>query len=1031
MSTRYNAFISYKHAEEDNKVAEAVHKGLERFHIPHKIRKKTGIKRIDRIFRDKDELPITSDLSDSIAEALSSSDYLIVICSTNTKESAWVPREIEYFLKNHTKREVFTVLVNGEPGDVIPEILTYEEKTVTDEEGNERTVKIPVEPLSCDYRMPLSKAGRTELPRLVAGIIGCAYDELMNRRRQYRMKQLFAFFSAALAIMAAFSGYMYYSRDKIHKNYLESLKNQSKYLANESGRLLEKEQRITALQLAMEALPADENDDRPVTAEAVRALTSASLAYEGNNGNNTHAAWNYRMPGVVSEFKLSVNGKKIAVRDAGDVVALWDTEDGKKILYLEDQDSHIVGMDFIDDGTFAFWDSRMIRCYDADKGEELWTYAITDDYFLSDKSVSADDGTFYLYSYEECFYKIDFKTGKLVGKISLKDRKGFEDLGVTEAKLSPDGKRIAFRGGGKDIDDHSYGVIELDDKGLDSGKPVLSKIQSEWIRDIDWIDNDTLLLASSEKDKTKSTGFGDIEILSIDHSKISCLDASTLSEKWSSDFECSGVMIESGFVMLGNDDIAYFSGNVVTVYDALTGDQKYSNNVNSSVLSVSDRDGDGTPVYITENGGYAVPAGGTDPDAVYYRKLFTDELRQVVVCKGVYAKQRYSHEIIYYGTGVYDEEWKPLCEDAGLKGTLMDFSMDDRFLAILTYDDPGIKLHIFSLDENARHITIPLDGENTYDYRMLGILGDYLYLGYYDDGDYDLITVDIKAEKADKTKLFKTATTFNDAAVIKDGRLVFIFRTEDFKAGLAVYDPDSGKRDDIILPEELGYITHAPVYYGEEGLVCLYGGGDLVIDVKSGRAEVVEAPEDRPETSCYSDNSYKGKIAISDGKSIYIIGKDGKVSTTIKCPGLAPLGITFVKGGLYVLYSDGGFYRYSVETGELEAKGDASVYQYYNGSTAFRYDKDNDIMYIRMEGLLDMVDMETGVETAHIVDGLGYHKGRDIFVTTSQGEDGKPEVGYFRRYSVHELMDKARAILKDEELPDDMRSFYGVLKRAE
>ena len=184
MTDHYNAFISYKHAPEDNVIAEAVHKGLERFHIPRKIRKKTGIKRISRIFRDKDELPITSDLSDSISNALADADYLIVICSTNTKESAWVPREIEYFLKNHSKRDIFTVLVNGEPYEVIPEILTYEETVVKDEDGNERTVRIPIEPLSCDFRASLKKAKKTELPRLACGIIGCGYDELMNRRRQ-------------------------------------------------------------------------------------------------------------------------------------------------------------------------------------------------------------------------------------------------------------------------------------------------------------------------------------------------------------------------------------------------------------------------------------------------------------------------------------------------------------------------------------------------------------------------------------------------------------------------------------------------------------------------------------------------------------------------------------------------------------------------------------------------------------------------------------------------------------------------------
>ena len=84
MIDKYNAFISYRHADLDSKIAAHVQKSLERFHIPDKIRKATGKKRIERIFRDKDELPITSDLTETISNALENSDYLIVICSENT-----------------------------------------------------------------------------------------------------------------------------------------------------------------------------------------------------------------------------------------------------------------------------------------------------------------------------------------------------------------------------------------------------------------------------------------------------------------------------------------------------------------------------------------------------------------------------------------------------------------------------------------------------------------------------------------------------------------------------------------------------------------------------------------------------------------------------------------------------------------------------------------------------------------------------------------------------------------------------------
>ena len=187
---KYNAFISYKHAPLDNKIAKEIQTGLEHFSIPGKIRKQSGVKRFERIFRDLEELPITSDLNDNIAKALNNSDFLIVICSTNTKKSTWVIKEIEEFLKTHTKKQVFTVLADGEPEDVIPDILKYDTVTRKLSDGTEITREEIIEPLSCDYRMPVRHARRVELPRLAASMLGCSYDELMNRRRQYRIKRI-------------------------------------------------------------------------------------------------------------------------------------------------------------------------------------------------------------------------------------------------------------------------------------------------------------------------------------------------------------------------------------------------------------------------------------------------------------------------------------------------------------------------------------------------------------------------------------------------------------------------------------------------------------------------------------------------------------------------------------------------------------------------------------------------------------------------------------------------------------------------
>ena len=127
---KYDAFISYRHTPLDMEVAKKLHKTLETYHIPRSVRKKTGKKRINRVFRDQEELPIGSDLNDNISGALKESEYLIVICSPNTPESYWVLKEIESFIELHDREHVLAILIDGEPADSFPAPL------LTDENGN-------------------------------------------------------------------------------------------------------------------------------------------------------------------------------------------------------------------------------------------------------------------------------------------------------------------------------------------------------------------------------------------------------------------------------------------------------------------------------------------------------------------------------------------------------------------------------------------------------------------------------------------------------------------------------------------------------------------------------------------------------------------------------------------------------------------------------------------------------------------------------------------------------------------------------
>ena len=120
---KFDAFISYRHCDLDKFVAENLHRVLETYELPKSLKEKLNIegRTIKRVFRDQDELPLSSNLEDTIVDALHNTKYLIVICSPRLKDSLWCKKEIETFKKLRGRKNIFCVLVEGEPSDSFPE----------------------------------------------------------------------------------------------------------------------------------------------------------------------------------------------------------------------------------------------------------------------------------------------------------------------------------------------------------------------------------------------------------------------------------------------------------------------------------------------------------------------------------------------------------------------------------------------------------------------------------------------------------------------------------------------------------------------------------------------------------------------------------------------------------------------------------------------------------------------------------------------------------------------------------------------
>lgn len=192
---KYRAFISYCH--EDEKWAEWLHRSLERYRLPRALRSSlsAGAADLKPIFRDKDELASGHSLSDSLKEALGSSEWLVVVCSPAAVRSKWVNEEISTFRDYRASEKVLCLLVDGDPGTAFPPALL---------EGSQ------FEPLAADPR-DSADGRRDALLRIAAGMLNVGFDDLRRRDQRQRYQDLLRLTISACVGLIAMTGLAFYA----------------------------------------------------------------------------------------------------------------------------------------------------------------------------------------------------------------------------------------------------------------------------------------------------------------------------------------------------------------------------------------------------------------------------------------------------------------------------------------------------------------------------------------------------------------------------------------------------------------------------------------------------------------------------------------------------------------------------------------------------------------------------------------------------------------------------------------------------
>lgn len=207
----YRAFISYSHA--DKHVATWLHNAVERYHVPQKlVGTETALgpvpRRLTPIFRDRDELPASGDLSYELQYALANSLCLLLICSPAAAKSRWVNEEVKSFKRLHGEGRIFALIASGEPGHPDSECFPPALQFTLGSDGE--LSDIPAEPIAADMRKG-ADGKRLALFKLLAGLTGLKLDLLVQREAARRARRLAVITTASVLGMLAALALAYYA----------------------------------------------------------------------------------------------------------------------------------------------------------------------------------------------------------------------------------------------------------------------------------------------------------------------------------------------------------------------------------------------------------------------------------------------------------------------------------------------------------------------------------------------------------------------------------------------------------------------------------------------------------------------------------------------------------------------------------------------------------------------------------------------------------------------------------------------------
>ena len=859
---KYDAFISYRHCELDQFVATTLHKELEAFRLPKAIEKQLrakGItkKKIERVFRDRDELPITNNLADPITNALRNSDFLLVICSPRLRESLWCRKEIETFIKMHGREHIFAVLIEGEPADSFPEELLYEEKVTVDVNGNEHVEKVPIEPLAADVRgknkKEIRKKIKEEVLRLAAPMFDCSYDDLKQRHRERAIRRIIATAGSISAVFAVFgivSSVMAYrineqsiqikeqsvqiqkQSDQINEQYQEALRTNAKQMAEDAFDLIERGDIDAAKETAYQAL----SGEMPYTEEAEYALVSSLQLYR--NGQQIAPKRLLKQESQISFCKTSPDMTKLMIVDIFGEMKIYNPLSGEELYGVSLEDTYMTEEQvcFIDNESIVYPVEAGFAVYNFSTKEEC---TVESDYF----STLASD-----------------KNGKYILTV------GFDIVTIYDANTLD----VLFTGNGEeDInllynayfsrENGKYALVEYtqDDKAGAYIIDLETKTATVFLSDSDsitsmWIEDEYIYLTGyTYADDTAGTVY--------------CIrpDGSLV-------WECNVSGMPDDIMAFGeqsDDKLAFTVFSKIIVINKADGSYICETDCGRDIVNYASYTDSNTLTYMTRGGEYHYYMTDTNSDMVVADKFVTNSvnLKEFVYGKGYYASVTYNDSSV----AIYETITGP---DLSLLADIVESPLD-------------IKL---SVDEK---------------YLVSSVA----------DSDYQLVVV-VDLEAKEIVQKIATGSSILDIAVTADNELMVLHRGSvqgfDLISGEQIFERETETSNKFFL-------KNGEVYVGDDFLdffMCDTKTGNVIYTMEGNHLL-----QDGMLASDIDENAEWYAYA-SEEEKVLVVGnfEEGDIrSLDVNISAVDAIMLAMEEEAVYLTYLDKSIEVYDINSGEL------------------------------------------------------------------------------------------------------------------